>query len=129
MGPSSSEGSAVAPMVLSLAIPNNLVLTMSSLIGATLATRMMQNLETLHYYVLHTLFPLPGYLDDQHSEFLQSWMAYLDFKATFFPPRRILYLVQNSVSPSVGHNLVNIHSFLRFILVSYSLILLDCFDI
>ena len=39
----------------------------------------MQNLETLHYYVLHTLFPLLGYLDDQHGEFLESWMAYLDF--------------------------------------------------
>ena len=52
-------------MVLSLAIPNNLVLTMSSLIGTTLATRRMQNLETLHYYVFNTLFPLLGYLDDQ----------------------------------------------------------------
>ena len=51
MGPSSSEGSTVASTVLSLAIPNNLVLTMSSLIGATLATRSMQNLETLNYYV------------------------------------------------------------------------------
>ena len=62
MGPSSSEGSTVAPMVLSLAIPNNLVLTMSSPIGTTLATRRMQTLETLHYYVLCTLIPLPGYL-------------------------------------------------------------------
>ena len=26
-----------------------------------------------------TLFPLPDYLDDQHGEFLESWMAYLDF--------------------------------------------------
>ena len=67
-------------MVLSLAIPNNLVLTMSSLIGTTLATRRMQNLETLHYYVFNTLFPLLGYLDDQCSEFLESWMAYLEFK-------------------------------------------------
>ena len=25
-----------------------------------------------------TIFPLLGYLDDQHSEFLQSWMAYPD---------------------------------------------------
>ena len=50
-------------------------------------------------------------------------------EATFFPPRRILYLVQNSVSPSVGRNLVNIHSFLRFVVVSYSLFLLDCCDI
>ena len=39
----------------------------------------MQNLETLHYYVLCTLFPLLGYLDDQCDEFLESWMAYLDF--------------------------------------------------
>ena len=80
MGLSRSEGSTVAPMVLSLAIPSNLVLTMSSLIMTTLATRRMQNLETLHYYVLHTLFPLLGYLDDQHEEFLKSLMAYLDFE-------------------------------------------------
>ena len=59
-------------MVLSLAIPNNLVFTMSSLIDTTLATRRMQNLETLHYYVLSTLFPILGYLDDQCSEFLES---------------------------------------------------------
>ena len=52
---------------------------MSSLIGRMLATRRVQNIETLYYYVLHTLFPLPGYLDDQCSEFLESWMAYLDF--------------------------------------------------
>ena len=65
MGPGSSEASTVAPMVLSLAIPNNLVLTMSSLIGTTLAKRRMQKLETLHYYVLSTLFPLLGYLDNQ----------------------------------------------------------------
>ena len=52
MGPSRSEGSTVAPTVLSLAIPNNLVLTTSSLIGTTLAKRMMQNLEILHCYVL-----------------------------------------------------------------------------
>ena len=52
---------------------------MSSLIGTTLAKRRMQNLEILHYYVLSTLFPLLGYLDDQCSEFLESWMAYLDF--------------------------------------------------
>ena len=52
---------------------------MSSLVGTTLATRRMQNLETLHYYVLSTLFPLPGYLDDKCGEFLKLWMAYLDF--------------------------------------------------
>ena len=73
----------VAPIVFSLAIPiavpNNLVLTMSSQIGTTLAKTRMQNLETLHYYVLSTLFPLPGYLDNQCSEFLESWMAYLEF--------------------------------------------------
>ena len=45
---------------------------MSSLIGTTLARRRMQNLETLHYYVLRALFPLPGHLDDQHSEFPES---------------------------------------------------------
>ena len=67
-------------MVLSLGLPNNLDLSMSSQIGTTLATRRMQNLEIIHYYVLDTLFPLLGYLDDQHSEFLTSWMAYLDFK-------------------------------------------------
>ena len=77
MGPSSSEGSTVAPMVLSLAMPNNLVLTMSSLIQTTLATRKMQN---LHYYVLSTLFPLLGYLNAQCGESLKSWKAYLEFK-------------------------------------------------
>ena len=70
MGHSSSEGFTVAPTVLLLGIPKNLVLTMSSLIGTTLAIRRMQNLETLHYYVLHTLLPLPGYLDNERSEFL-----------------------------------------------------------
>ena len=29
--------------------------------------------------MLSTLFPLLGYLDDQCGEFLESWMAYLDF--------------------------------------------------
>ena len=58
-GPSSSEGSTVGPTVLSLAILNNLVLTMSSQIGNTLAKRRTQKLENLHYYVLGTLFPLP----------------------------------------------------------------------
>ena len=61
-GPSSSEGSTVGPRVLSLAIFNNLVLTMSSQISKTLATRRMQNLDNLHYFVLNTLFPLPDYI-------------------------------------------------------------------
>ena len=52
---------------------------MSSLIGTTLTTRRMQNPETLCYYVFRTLFPLLGYLDNQCGEFLESWMAYLDF--------------------------------------------------
>ena len=65
-------------MVLSLAIFNNLVLTMSSQIGKTLAKRRMQKLENLHCYVLSTLFPLPVHLDDQCGEFLESWMAYLE---------------------------------------------------
>ena len=78
--PSSLEGSTVGPMVLSLGILNNLVLTMSSQLGKTVATRRMQKLESLHYYVLTTLFPLPGHLEDQHGEFLKSWMAYLEFK-------------------------------------------------
>ena len=30
--------------------------------------------------MLSTLFPLPGCLDDQHSGFLESWMASLEFK-------------------------------------------------
>ena len=38
-GPSSSEGSTVAPTVLSLALSNNLVLTMSSQIEKALAKR------------------------------------------------------------------------------------------
>ena len=58
---------------------------MSSLIGTTLATTWMQNLEILHYYVLSTLFSLPGYLDDQISELVKSWMAYLDFKKNSDP--------------------------------------------
>ena len=67
-------------MGISLAILNNLVLTMSSQIGNTLAKRRMQKLENLHYYVLGTLFPLPVHLvDDQHGEFLKSWMAYQEF--------------------------------------------------
>ena len=53
---------------------------MSSLIGTTLASRRMQNLETLHYYVLWMLFPHLYYLDNQNSEFFESWMAYLDFE-------------------------------------------------
>ena len=77
---SSSEESTVGPMVLSLAILNNLVLTMSSQIGNTLAKRRTQKLENLHYYVLSTLFPLPVHLDDQHGEFLESWMAYREFE-------------------------------------------------
>ena len=52
---------------------------MSSQIGNTLGKRRMQKLENLHYYVLSILFPLPAHLDDQHSEFLESWMAYLEF--------------------------------------------------
>ena len=40
----------------------------------------MQNLETLHFYVLSTLFPLPGYLDNQCAEFIKSWMAHLEFE-------------------------------------------------
>ena len=55
-GSSSSQGSTVGPTVLSLAIFNNLALTMSSQIGKTLAKRRMQKLETLHYYVLTTMF-------------------------------------------------------------------------
>ena len=66
-------------MVLSLAVFNNLVLTMSSQIGKTLAKRRTQKLENLHYYVLSTLFPLLVHLGNQHSEFLESWMAYLEF--------------------------------------------------
>ena len=71
-GPSRSEGSAVGHMVLSLAIFNNLVLTMSSQIGKALAKRRMQKLENLHYYVLSALFPLSVHLDNQCSEFLES---------------------------------------------------------
>ena len=52
---------------------------MSSLIGTTLAKRRMQNLETLHYYVLCTLFLLLSYPDDQCSEFLQSWIDFAEF--------------------------------------------------
>ena len=66
-------------MVLSLAILNNLVFTMSSQIGNTLAKRKTQKLENLHYYVLSTLFPLLVHLDDQPGEFLKSWMAYQEF--------------------------------------------------
>ena len=69
MGPGSSEGSTVGPMVLSLAFSRNLgSLTMSRLTETTLVTRRMKNLETLHYYVLSTLFPLLGYLNDHHGD-------------------------------------------------------------
>ena len=51
---------------------------MSSQFGKTLGTRRTQNLENLHYYVWSTQFPLPVHLDDQHGEFLESWMAYLE---------------------------------------------------
>ena len=53
---------------------------MSRVTGTILATRKMQTLETLHYNVLHTLFPLPDYLDDQHGEFLKIWMDYQGFR-------------------------------------------------
>ena len=52
---------------------------MSSQIGKPLAKRRTQKLENLHYYVLSTLFPLPVHLDDQHGEFLKSWVACLEF--------------------------------------------------
>ena len=65
----------------------------------------------------------------QKEVFMDILCISAEYQSTFFPPRRILYLVQNSVSPSVGRNLVNIHSFLRFVVVSYSLFLLDCCDI
>ena len=44
---------------------------MSSLIGTTQDKRRMQNLEALHYYILHTPFPLPDYIDDQCGEILK----------------------------------------------------------
>ena len=37
-------------------------------------------MKTRDYYVLTTLFPLLGHLEDQHGEFLGSWMAYVDFE-------------------------------------------------
>ena len=52
---------------------------MSHLIGTTLARGRMQTLETLHCYVLHTLFPLPGYIDAQCSDFLKLWMDSISF--------------------------------------------------
>ena len=52
---------------------------MSSQIEKTLVKRRMKKLENLHYDVLSTQFPLPVHLDDQCSEFLESWMAYLEF--------------------------------------------------
>ena len=57
----------------------NLVITMSSQVGNTLAKRRTGKLEYLHYYVLGTLFPLLLHLDDQCGEFLESWMAYQEF--------------------------------------------------
>ena len=52
---------------------------MSSQMGKTLAKRRMQKLENPHYYVLSTLFPLPVHLDNQCGEFLESWIACLEF--------------------------------------------------
>ena len=62
-----------------VAIFNTLVLTMSSLIVKALATRRTQKLETLYDYVLTTMFPLSGHVEYQCSEFLESWMAYIEF--------------------------------------------------
>ena len=53
---------------------------MSSLIWTALAKTRMQNLETQHYYVLCTLFPLLGYLDNQNGKFLKLWMTNLGFR-------------------------------------------------
>ena len=39
----------------------------------------MQTLETLHYHMLSTLFPLLGYLDDQRGESLKLWLDYHGF--------------------------------------------------
>ena len=79
-GPSSTEGSTAGPTVLSLAIFNNLVITMSSQIGKglLLAKRRMSTLENLHYYsyVLITLFPLPVHLDEQTvNSFSLVWLT------------------------------------------------------
>ena len=52
---------------------------MSSQIEKPLAKRRTQKLETLCYYVITTMFPLPGHLEDEHGEFLESWVAYLEF--------------------------------------------------
>ena len=78
-GPSSSEGSTVRPMVLSLAIFNNLVLNYVKSNWKNPSKKKDAKTRELHYYVLSTLFPLLVHLDDQCGEFLESWMAYLEF--------------------------------------------------
>ena len=77
---------------------------MSSLTGTTLATRRMQNLETLHYYVLCTLFPLPGYLDNQCSEFLELWMAIHGFRE--FPNLIEYYTTIGKYYTTIGNSTI-----------------------
>ena len=85
---------------------------MSSLIWTTLAKRRMQNLENLHYYVLCTLFPLLGYLDNQCGKFLESWMAYLDFMEL---PNIIEYYttIGNGTLLKEEYNTTEIHTLLK----------------
>ena len=85
-------------MLLSLDIFNNLVLTMSSQIGKTLAKRRMQKLENLHYYVLSTLFPLLVHLDNKRGEFLKSWMAYQEFTTNVVNSSSLGWLIKNSMN-------------------------------
>ena len=78
-GHSSSEGSTVGPMVLSLAIFNNLVLTMSGQIGKNPSYKKdVKPREPTLLCVECTISTLV-HLDGQCGEFLESWMAYLEF--------------------------------------------------
>ena len=79
MGPSSSEGSTVAPMLLSS-------YTQQSSFNYVISNwenpsnKKDAKLETLHYYVLSTLFPLLAYLEDQWSEVLSHGCLILILK-------------------------------------------------
>ena len=81
---------------------------MSSPIWTAPATRRMQTRDTLCYYVLHTLFPLPGYLDNQHSEFLNLWLDYHGFREF---PNLIMYYTTIAVRTKIKEEYTSIENF------------------
>ena len=62
--------------------------------------------------MLCTLFPLLGYPDDQNREFLESWMAYLDFKE--FPDLIKYYTtIGNGTLLKEEYNTIENHALLK----------------